>query len=173
MHYLPLCLSLIHTHPDTGASTITICHIKSECEAACRGLTYGKSDGNSVGNVREFPNTSDVHMHALSLYFSCVTPAFQPPIPQRYLNTFGAQLFTLLPALSLSLFPSPFSYTHTHVQLCLYAFMLEEPLICRVPWEPVCRSYISTVFISWGCSQLRKRLISLENRDVLCTHFTC
>lgn len=124
-------LFLSHAHSDTGASTITVCQIRSLCEAAVRGFDrWQECDGNLVG----MSLASDLHMHALSeqsLYFSCMTLAFQPPppqFPQRYLNTLSAQLFTLLPAPSLSPFHS---HTHATVSYCLKlleSFVLEEPL---------------------------------------------
>lgn len=74
-------LFLSHAHSDTGASTITVCQIRSLCEAAVRGFDrWQECDGNLVG----MSLASDLHMHALSeqsLYFSCMTLAFQPPPP--------------------------------------------------------------------------------------------
>lgn len=126
----------------------------------------------------EIHNTLDIHMHALlpqSLYFSPVTLAFQPPIPQRYLNTFSAQLFTLLPALSL-----PLSLFLTHMlMMCDCVLKSLRGLLARTATdmlgpEGACRRIIHIDSIhKLGCSQLRKRLISLENRGVLCTHYTC
>lgn len=55
-------------------------------------------------------------------------PPPPPQFPQRYLNTLSAQLFTLLPAPSLSPFHS---HTHATVSYCLKlleSFVLEEPL---------------------------------------------
>lgn len=107
--------------------------------------------GNFGGNFKAF-----IMLHAL---FLCVIFPFKTPIPEKYLTTISALLFTLLPISSLS----PF-LIRMQLYITFNVVMWEKQLMFYVPRKHLCRPYFCTN--SWHVLTLTPKLVC----TMMCTH---